>query len=220
MLCAVRGDLRYSLSCRDIEELFRERGLEADHTTIWRGVQRDGPALEARRRRHLKPTHKSWRGDEPDVRVTGGWCDLSRALDATGATIDCVLSALREAAVAKRLCRQALSDPWHPQPRIINIDQARLYGSAISAVQEEGTLRARCRHRPVPSVTNIVEPDHRAIKRRVTAKPGVRAFHAAGRTIQGDEALHMIRKGQARWGSGSDVRQQIQCIKTLFDVAA
>ncbi len=110
MLCAVRGDLRYSLSFRDVEALFRERGLEADHTTIWRGVQRDGPALEERRRRHLKPTHKSWRGDEPDVRVTGGWCDLSRALDATGAAIDFVLSALREAAVAKRLCRQALSD--------------------------------------------------------------------------------------------------------------
>ena len=220
ILCAVRWYLRYSLSFRDVEELFRERGLEADHTTIWRWVQRYGPELEERLRRHLKPTNKSWRVDETYVRVKGGCCYLYRAIDSTGATIDFVLSALRDAAVAKRLFRQALSDPSHPQPRVINTDQARLYGSAIPAVKEEGTLRARCRHRPVQYLNNIVEQDHRAIKRRVTAKQGFREFHAARRTIQGYEAMHMIRKGQARWVSGSDVRQQIQFIKKLFEVAA
>jgi hypothetical protein len=61
ILCAVRWYLRYSLSLRDVEELFAERGLEADHTTIWRWVQRYGPELEQRLRRHLKPTNKSWR---------------------------------------------------------------------------------------------------------------------------------------------------------------
>ena len=59
ILCAVRWYLRYSLSFRDVEELLRERGLEADHTTIWRWVQRYGPELEERLRRHLKPTNKS-----------------------------------------------------------------------------------------------------------------------------------------------------------------
>ena len=220
ILCAVRWYLRYSLSFRDVEELFRERGLEPDHTTIWRWVQRYGPELEERLRRHLKPTNKSWRVDETYVRVKGGWCYLYRAIDSTGATIDFVLSALRDAAVAKRLFRQALSDPSHPQPCVINTDQARLYGSAIPAVKEEGTLRARCRHRPVQYLNNIVEQDHRAIKRRVTAKQGFREFHAARRTIQGYEAMYMIRKGQARWVSGSDVRQQIQFIKKLFEVAA
>ena len=67
---------------------------------------------------------------------------------------------------------------------------------------------------------NILEPDHRAIKRRVKAKQGVRAFPAARRMIQGDEARHMIRKGQARRVNGSAVRQQIQFINTLFEVAA
>ena len=65
ILCAVRWYLRYSLSFRDVEELLSERGLEADHTTIWRWVQRCGPELEQRLRRHLKPTHKSWRVDDP-----------------------------------------------------------------------------------------------------------------------------------------------------------
>jgi hypothetical protein len=100
------------------------------------------------------------------------------------------------------------------------VDQARLYGSSIPAVKEEGTLRRRCRHRRVQYLNNILEQDHRAIKRRVKAKQGFREFHAARRTIEGYEAMHMIRKGQARWVSGSDVRRQIQFINRLFEVAA
>ena len=87
-------------------------------------------------------------------------------------------------------------------------------------VKKEGFLRRRCRHRPVQYLNNILEQDHRAIKRRVKAKQGFREFQAARRTIQGYEAMHMIRKGQARWVSGSDVRRQIQFINNLFEVAA
>ena len=195
--------------CGDVEELLSERGLEADHTTIWRWVQRYGPELEERLRRHLKPTNRGWRVDETYVRVKGRWCYLYRAIDSTGATINFVLSGLRDAATAKHLFRKALTDPSHPQPRVINTDQARLYGSAIAGMKKEGILRRRCRHRPVQYLNNIVEQDHRAIKRRVKAKQGFRAFHAARRTIQGYEAMHMIRKGQARWVSGSDDRRQL-----------
>ena len=98
--------------------------------------------------------------------MKGRWCYLYRAIDSTGATIDFLLSALRDATAAKRLFRKALTDPSHPQPRVINTDQARLYGSAIAAVKKEGTLRRRCRHRPVQYLNNILEQDHRAIKRR------------------------------------------------------
>ena len=77
ILCAVRWYLRYSLSLRDVEELLEERGLEADHTTVWRWVQRYGPELEQRMRRYLKPTNKSWRVDETYVRVQGRWCTCS-----------------------------------------------------------------------------------------------------------------------------------------------
>ena len=132
----MRWYLRYSLSFRDVEELFSERGLEADHTTIWRRVQRYGPELEARLRRHLKPTNRSWRVDETYVRVKGRWCYLYRAIDSTGATTDFVLSRLRDAATAKRLFRQALTNPSHRQPRVIYTDQARLYGAAISGVKQ------------------------------------------------------------------------------------
>jgi transposase, IS6 family len=219
ILCAIRWYLRYSLSLRDVEELLVERGLEADHTTIWRWVQRYGPELDQRLRRHLKSTNKSWRVDETYVQVKGRWCYLYRAIDSSGATIDFLLSALRDAAAAKRLFRKALSDPSHPQPRVINTDEAAIYKSAIPAMKKEGMLRRRCKHRPVQYLNNVLEQDHRAIKRRVKAKQGFREFQAAQRTIQGYEAMHMIGKGQARWVSGNDIRRQNRFVDRLFGLA-
>jgi len=100
ILCAVRWYLRYSLSLRDVEELLQERCLETDHTTVWRWVQRYGPELDQRLRRHLKPTNKSWRVDETYLKVKGRWCYLYRAIDSAGATIDFILSAFRDADAA------------------------------------------------------------------------------------------------------------------------
>jgi hypothetical protein len=100
------------------------------------------------------------------------------------------------------------SRPSHPQPRVINTDQARLYGSAIPGVKEEGILRRRCRRRPVQYLNNILEQNHRAIQRRAKAKQNFREFQAARRTIEGYEAIHMIRKEQARWVNGNDVRKK------------
>ena len=220
ILCAVRWYLRYSLSLRNVEELLEERGLEADHTTVWRWVQRYGPELQQRLRRHLKPTNKSWRVDETYVRVKGHWHYLYRAIDSAGATIDFLLSARRDADAAKRLFRKALRDRAHPHPRVINTDLAPIYPSAITAIKKEGTLRGSCRHRPVQYLNNILEQDHRAIKRRVNAKQRFREFQSARRTIQGYEAIHMLRKGQVRWVSGTDVRRQNQFINKVFGLAA
>jgi len=220
ILCAVRWYLRYSLSLRDVEQLLEERCLEADHTTVWRWVQRYGPELDQRIRRHLKPTNRSWRVDETYVRVKGRWCYLYRAIDSAGATVDFLLSAFRDVDAAKRLFCKALSDLSHLQPRVINTDQAPIYTSAILAIKKEGTLRRRCRHRPVQYLNNIIEQDHRFIKRRVNAKQGFREFHAARRTIQGYEGMNMIRKGQVRCVRGNDVRSQIRLIEKLFEVAA
>jgi IS6 family transposase len=169
ILCAVRWYLRYSLSLRDVEELLLERGLAADHTTVWRWVQRYGPELELRIRRHLKATNKSWRVDETYLKVKGRWCYLYRAIDSAGATID---------------------------------------------------FRRRCRHRPVQYLNNIIEQDHRAIKRRVNAKQGFTEFQAARRTTQGYEVIHMMRKGQVRWVSGADIRRQNQFINNVFELTA
>jgi transposase-like protein len=126
----------------------------------------------------------------------------------------------RDADPAKRGCfaRRSAICPI-PQPRVINTDLAPIYSSAIPDSKKEGTLRKRCRHRPVQYLNNILEQDHRAIKRRVNAKQGFREFQAARRTIQGYEAVHMIRKGQVRWVAGDNLLRQIQFIDRLFDLA-
>ena len=142
-------------SCGTSKVFGRSASLEADHTTVWCWVQRHGPELERRLRRHLKPTNKSWRVDEAYVRVKGRWCYLYRAIDSAGATIDFLLSAKRDAGAAKRLFRKALRDRSHLQPCVMNTDLEPFYTSAIPAIKKEGTLR-RCRwHRPVQYLNDI-----------------------------------------------------------------
>jgi len=99
---------RFSLSYRDVEELLAERGLRADHDTVWRWVQRYAPELQRCLRHHLKPTNDSWRVDETYVRAKGKWRYLYRALDSSGATLDFLLSAKQDAAAAKRFQSQSL----------------------------------------------------------------------------------------------------------------
>src|SRR5215471_11409330 len=122
IVCAVRWYLRFSLSYRDVEELLVERGLPADHTSIWRWVQRYAPELDKRCRRELKPTDGSWRVDETYICQGGNWRYLYRAVDSTGATIDFRFSAERNAATAKQFFQKALQAPGHPRPRVITVD--------------------------------------------------------------------------------------------------
>ena len=123
ILLAVGWYLRFSLSYRDVEELLAERGLRADHVTVWRWVQRYAPELERRLRSRLNSTNDSWRVDETYIRVKGKWVYLYRAVDSTGATIDFLLSARRDTAAAKRFLAKALGGANHPHPRVINTDK-------------------------------------------------------------------------------------------------
>jgi transposase, IS6 family len=131
ILLAVGWYLRFSLSYRDVEELLAERGLRADHVTVWRWVQRYAPELERRLRSRLNSTNDSWRVDETYIRVKGKWVYLYRAVDSTGATIDFLLSARRDTAAAKRFLAKALGGTNHPHPRVINTDKEAAYPPAI-----------------------------------------------------------------------------------------
>jgi hypothetical protein len=91
ILLAIGWYLRFSLSYRDVEELLAERGLSVDHVTVWRWVQRYASELDRRLRKRLKTTNDSW-----------------RVVDSSGATIDFLLSAKRDAATAQRFLTKAL----------------------------------------------------------------------------------------------------------------
>jgi transposase, IS6 family len=139
---------------------------------------------------------------ETYIRVKGKWVYLYRAVDSTGATIDFLLSAKRDALAAERFLAKALRGANHPEPRVINTDKHAGYPPAIAQLKAEGALEENCRHRAVQYLNNVLEQDHRAIKSRVRASQHFRSFWGAWRTIAGYEAIHMIRKGQA-YGSAA-----------------
>jgi transposase-like protein len=161
-------------------------------------VQRYAPELNERIRRELKPTNGSWRTDETYVRVAGHWNYLYRAVDSTGAAVDFLLSETRDLTSARRFFQKAPTASGHPRPRVINADGNPSYPTVIGELKRERVLGRRCHCRVVPYLNNIVEQDHRSIKRRVNASLGFRSFDGAQRSIQGYEAMHMIRKGQVR----------------------
>jgi hypothetical protein len=144
---------------------------------------------------------------------------LYRAVDSAGDTIDFLLSPKRDAGAAKRFFQKALQSTNHPRPRGINVDGNAACPSAIEESKRTRQLGRRCRCRPVRYLNNVVEQDHRAIKRRVRAMQGFRAFHSAWRTIQGFETMNMIRKGQIRWLPKDDILRQAAFIAGLFRVA-
>src|SRR5258708_23083261 len=109
ILVYVRWYLRYALSYRDLEELMLERGVQVDHTTIYRWVQRYAPELEKRCRPHLKGATDSWRVDETYVKIKGVWMYLYRAVDSQGNTLEFLLSVTRDAQAAKRFFTKALA---------------------------------------------------------------------------------------------------------------
>jgi IS6 family transposase len=114
-----------------------------------------------------------------------------------------LLSAKGDTVAAKRFLAKALARANHPHPRVINTDKDAGYPPAIVQLKAEGALEENCRHRPVQYLNNVLEQDHRAIKRRIRASQHFRSFWGAWRTIVGYEAIHMIRKGQACWSAAS-----------------
>ena len=130
-----------------------------------------------------------------------------------------MLSPKRDLTAAKLFLRFALSGAG-PRPRVINVDGHPAYASAVAELKHTGELARRCRCRTAPYLNNIIEQDHRFIKKRITASLGFRSVEGACRTIEGYEAMHAIRKGQVRWIARDDAVAQCQFIHNIFRVAA
>jgi transposase-like protein len=220
ILWAVRWCLMFPISYRDLELMLLDRGVVVDHTTIFRWIQAYAAELEKRIRPHLRTSNGSWRVDETYVRVKGRWTYLYRAVDSRGQTIDFLLSARRDAAAAKRFFRKALAQPHTVNPRTVTVDKNPAYPRAATDMKADGELWRRSRLRQCKYLNNIVEQDHRRMKRLVWPGLGFGSFRTARRTLAGFEAMAMIRKGQVRNISGGDIRGQATFIAGLFDVAA
>jgi transposase-like protein len=149
ILWAVRWYLQFPISYRDLERMLADRGVEVDHTTMYRWVQRFAPELEKRVRRHLQPCRGPWHVDETYVRVDGQWRYLYRAVDGAGQTIDFLLSAKRDKRAAKRFFRKALGRANTRNPRTVVTDRLKSYPGALREMEREGELWRFTQHRRV-----------------------------------------------------------------------
>src|SRR3712207_2329939 len=165
VLC-LRWYLRYPLSYRDLEEMMAERGLQVDHSTIARWVLRYAPVLNERIRSEMRNPNRSWRVDETYIRVAGQWAYLYRAIDSAGNTIDFLLSPYRDAVAAKAFLQLAIAQAGPIQPRVINVDGHPAYPAAVADLKSSGALGHACLCRRSPYMNNIVEQDHRYVKKR------------------------------------------------------
>ena len=195
ILLNVRWYLKYALSYRNLEEMMVERGVKVDHTTIMRWVHQYSPEIEKKVRRYLRPKNDSWRMDETCIRVKSEWKYLYRAVDSNGNTIDFMLSAKRNKKAAKRFLKKALGSKHNQIPRAITVDKNPAYPPAVNELKNDRILPQNVSLRQIKYLNNIVESDHRSIKRIVRPMLGFQSFSTAIKTIKGIEIMHMIKKG-------------------------
>ena len=192
MLVSVRWYAAYPLSLRNLEEMMAERGVLVDHATVHRWALKMLQVLAAVLRRRKLPVGSSWRVDETYVRVGGQWKYLYRAVDKLGQTVDFLLSAHRDEAAARRFFERAID--LHDVPEKITIDKSGANTAAVRGLIADSGAAVELRQSKY--LNNLVEQDHRAIKRRTRPMPGFKSFRSAVKIIAGIETMHMVKKGQ------------------------
>ena len=192
ILWGVRWYVAYPISYRQLEEMLEERGVEVDHSTLNRWVVKYASLLDRQFRTRKRSVGSSWRLGETYVKVKGSWRYLYRAVDKTGATVDFLLTAKRDRKAALRFLRKAMDH--HGVPRKITIDKSGANTAAIEGYNAEHEAEIEIRQNKY--LNNIVEQDHRAIKRVARPMLGFKSFRSAAATLAGVELMHMSRKGQ------------------------
>jgi putative transposase len=201
MLVCVRWYVAYPLSLRHIEEMMQERGVFVDHTTVHRWSIKVLPMLAAIFRRRKRAVGGSWRLDETYIKVSGEWKYRYRAVDKSGDTVDFLLTARRDKAAAHRFLKRAID--LHGVPEKIGIDQSGANAAAIESLK--GDTGANIELRQSKYLNNLIEQDHRAIKRITRPMMEFKSFCSARILIAGIETMHMIKKGQLRCSHGKTV---------------
>ncbi len=200
--------------------MMRKHGRDVDHTTVFRWVQRYAPEINKRVRQHLKMSGTSYRVDETYIKV-GKTCKyMYRAVDKEGNTIEFMLSAKRDVSAAKRFFKKMMRADHRRLPLSISVDKNAAYPDAFTSSQEEKVLPKDCILRRVKYLNNVIEQDHRFVKKKVRASQCFKSFHTAERTLEGIEAMNMMRKGQVKRLAGGDAQGQAKFVASLFQMAA
>jgi IS6 family transposase len=158
--------------------------------------------------------------DETYIKIKGVWKYLYRAVDSEGNTLDFMLSAKRDGSAAARFFRKVLRAEHTQTPRVMTVDKNAAYPVAMDELKQDKTLKAETELRQCKYLNNIIEQDHRNIKRIVKPIMEFQSFNSARRTLCGIEAMAMIRKGQVKGISQGDSVPQTRFINELFGVSA
>ncbi len=177
-----------------------ERGFSVDHSTINRWVLHYSPQLDAAFRRKKKRVGKRWRMDETYIKVKGQWKYYYRAVDKQGQTIDFLLTATRDSKAALRFLKKAIGQ--NGKPSRINIDKSGGNKAGLKQVNRDQNTRSKIRQ--CKYLNNIIEQDHRRIKRLTRPMLGFKNLYAAQRTLAGMEIMAMIKKGQMKTSEGDE----------------
>lgn len=199
--------------------MMKERGLSVDHSTVWRWVQRYAPEINKKIRPHPKMSGTSYRVDETSIKVGKSCKYLYRGVDKEGQTIEFMLSAKRDVSAAKRFFKKVMRADHRRLPFSISVDKNAAYPDAFTSLQDEKVLPKDCTLRRVKYLNNVIEQDHRFVKKKVRASQCFKRFHTAERTLEGVEAINMIRKGQLKRLAGSDSQGQAKFVASLFEGA-
>lgn len=175
ILVCIRWYAAYPLSYRHMEEIMEERGVVVDHSSINRWTIRFLPLLEKVFRNHKRPVGDSWRMDETYIKVKGVWKYLYRAVDKEGKTVDFLLTAKRDKTAAKRFFNKAMQA--NNVPEIVTMDKSGANKAAIDEINAD--MNAPVVVRQVKYLNNIVEQDHRAIKRVTKPMLNFKSFRSA-----------------------------------------
>ena len=197
LLYAVFFYVRYPVSYRDLQEIMAERGVDVNHATLNRWVVRYSPQIAAQAQIRKGPTSGSWRVDETYIKVKGRWTYLYRAVDRGGQTLDFMLSERRNLGAARRFFKKTISSNGVPDRIVIDKSGANLAGAqAVNTILKIKGHGKQIEILQIKYLNNILEQDHRFIKRITKHMLGFKAVHSASATIAGIEIAHMIRKNQ------------------------
>jgi len=193
IVVAVRWYLRYGLSYRDVEELLAERGIEVDHVTIFRWVQRVTPLLidAARPCRHVRGDR--WFVDETYVKISGRWVYLYRAIDQFGQVIDVLVAEKRDLVATRLFFTRALEHG--PSPTEVTTDRAVAYPRVLDEL-----VPAAC-HVTEQYANNAIEADHGRLKSRLRPMRGLKQLRCAQVICVGHAFLQNIRRGHYELGT-------------------
>ena len=210
ILLAVRWYLRYGLSYRDVEELLAERGIEVDHVTIYRWVQRFAPLVIDAARPCRHSVGDRWFVDETYVRVAGVWRYVCRAVDQHGQVIEVLVSKRRDVAAATRFFEMMLAG--RERPKEVTTDLA----APLLRVVDD--LVPGALHDTTKSANNRIECDHGRLKARLRPMRGLRTDRTATVVIRGHAFVQNLRRGH--YELGVEARHERLRVAAAFDELA